>query len=106
MRRAENGVTAAQVVQLEEDVPHRVDPPRPLPDLAGMQRREQQLLATYRVDLLSDDCHDLRPNAVPERQQRVDARHQLADVATTHEQAVTHGLGIGRVFSECGDERL
>ena len=40
----------------------------------------------------------------PERQQRVGARHQLADEAAAHEQAVARGLGVGRVVAKRRNE--
>ena len=47
---------------------------------------------------------DLLAHALAERQQRVDARHQLAHVARAHEQLVARGLGVGGVVAQRGNE--
>ena len=49
---------------------------------------------------------DVRRDALTERQQRVDPRSELADVAGAQEQAVGRHLGLGRIVPQGAHEEL
>ena len=59
-----------------------------------------------RVHLLADDLLDALLDPETERQERVDAGAELAQVAGTHEQPMRRHLGVGRVVAEAGEEEL
>ena len=62
---------------------------------AGVKDRLEHLLPADRVHLLADDLLDLPVHAPAERQERPQARADLADVAAAHEQLVESRLGVG-----------
>jgi hypothetical protein len=68
--------------------------------------RHLHFLPTDRVDLLADDLLDAVVHALAERQQRVDPRAELADVAGPDEEPVGRHLGLGRIVAEGGEEKL
>ena len=76
------------------------------PDVGRMDDRHLDLLATDRVLLLADDLLDTVVDALAERQQRVDPRSELADVARPEEETVRRHLGLGRVVAQGREEKL
>ena len=74
------------------------------PQVGRVHDRHLHLLPADGVDLLADDLLDplLHPKA--ERQERVDAGSELAQVAAAHEQPMRRHLGIGRVVAQGGEE--
>ena len=76
------------------------------PDIGRMDHRHQQLLAADRVLFLADDLLDPLGDPEAQRQQAVDPRAQLPDVAGPQEQAVRRHLGFGGVVAEAGKEQM
>ena len=89
--------------QLRSD---RVEPAARAPDVGGVDDRHLQLLAADRVLLLADDLLDPVVDPLAERQQRVDAGPELADVARADEQTVRRHLGVGRIVTKGAEEEL
>ena len=89
-------VAPGTILEPGELRPHRVVASRLAPQVRRLDHRHQQLLAADRVHLLADDGLDPAGHAPAERQQAVDARSQLADVAGPHEEAMGGHLGVGR----------
>ena len=63
------------------------------------------LLGPGRVHLLPYDLLDLAEHPVPERQPRVDAGADLADVTRPDEQLVALDLGVGRIVAQRAQEQ-
>ena len=76
------------------------------PDVGRVDDRHLHLLAADRVLLLADDLLDPVVDPLAERQQRVDPRAELADVAGPEEQAMGRHLGIGGVVAQGREEEL
>ena len=76
------------------------------PDIGRVDDRHLHLLRPDPVLLLADDLLDPVVDALAQRQERVDARPQLADVAGAQQQPVRGHLGIGRVVAERGEEQV
>ena len=76
------------------------------PDVGRVDDRHLHLLAADRVLLLADDLLDAVVDALAERQQRVDARAELPDVARPEEESMGRHLGFGRVVAEGREEEL
>jgi hypothetical protein len=102
----EGGIGPAAVSQPEHLVAHRLPAPRLLPEIGGMQRRKPELLCADAIHLGAHDRGDLLAHAKPEGQQRVDARHELANEAGPHQQLVAHRFGVGRIVAQGGNESL
>jgi len=85
--------------------PDRVVPAGLAPELRRVHDRHLHLLAADPVHLLADHLfHPLRdPEA--ERQQRVDPRSQLADVAGPDQQAMRWHLRVVGIVAERGEEQ-
>ena len=77
-----------------------------LPELDRRQHRRQELLRADRVHLLADDLLDLAVDAPAERQERPQARADLADVAAADEQLVADRLGVGGRVAKGRQEEL
>ena len=79
---------------------------RRLPHVGRVDDRHRHLLAADAVHLLADDLLDSLRHPEPQREQRVQPRAELAQVAGADEQAVGRHLGVGRVVAERGEEQL
>ena len=77
-----------------------------LPQIGGMDDRHLHLLSADAVDLLADHLLDPLLDPEAERQEGVDPRAKLADVAGTHQELVRHHLGLGRIVAEGREEEL
>jgi len=95
---------APAILELEHLRAHGGPAARPLPDLARMQAGQTELESADPLHLLAHDPLDLAQYAVAQRQQRVHAGHQLPDEARPYKQLVAHGLRVGGVVAQCGDE--
>ena len=84
----------------------RVVAPARLPDVGRVDDRHLDLLAADPVHLLADDLLDALVDPEPERQERVDARAELADVAGPDEEPVRRHLGIGRIVTQGREEQM
>ena len=73
---------------------------------AGVRTGHEHLLAADRVHLLADDLDDLLVDAPAERQERPQARTDLADEAAAHEQLVARGLGVRRRLAQRRKKKL
>ncbi len=100
----ENYLARLSVEEPEHLVAHDVETPGLPPYLGGMQRREEELLATDGVHLFLNDLADLAPRPIGQWQEGVDASHQLADECCPNEQLVAHGLRIGWVVAKSWNE--
>ena len=81
-------------------------PARLLPQLDGMEDREQHLLAAGGIELLSDHLLDPLQHPQSERQEGVDPRCQPPDVPGPDEELVAGHLGVGRCLSQGADQEL
>ena len=77
-----------------------------LPQLGRVDDRHLHLLAADPIDLLADDLLDPAGGAVAQRQEGIDARAELADVAGPDEQPVRRHLGLGRIVAQSGKEQV
>ena len=84
----------------------RVVPAARPPDVGRVDDRHLHLLAADPVLLLADDLLDPVADPLAERQQRIDAGPELADVAGSHQQPMRRHLGLGRVVAERGEEEV
>jgi hypothetical protein len=106
MRRGEAEIGPATIPQAEQLIPVGVPAPGPLPDVARMEHRQQELLPAEAVHLLPDDALDLQADALSEGEQRVGARHELSHEARAQQQAMAGGLCIRGIVTQGGNERL
>jgi hypothetical protein len=98
VRDRQHEAAAAPVGELED---HRdVVAAGLLPELGRGEHRREHLLRADRVHLLAHDLDGLLVHAPAERQERPEARADLADVAAAHEQLVARGLGLGRRLAQ------
>ena len=97
VRHRQHVLRALAVLELEQ-----LGDPVPaaaLPQLCGQHHRHQQLLAADRVHLLADDLHDVLVHAPAGRQERPQARADLADQARADHQLVRERLSVrGRLL--------
>jgi hypothetical protein len=91
------------VFEAKHVVAHDGPAARLLPDLAGLDGRQQELL-TDLVHLLADDRDDLVDGAVAEEEERIDPGAELADVTGAQQQPVAGDFGVGGSFTEGWDE--
>ncbi len=77
-----------------------------LPDVGRMDDRHLHLLAADPVHLLADDLLDALVDTEAERQQRVDPRSELADIARPQQQAMRRHLRIGGVVAQAREEEV
>ena len=101
-RQAEPGLLA--VLEPEQLRAVGLVAPGALPELERLHDRQPQLLGAGGVHLLPHDLLDPAQHPVPERQPRVDAARDPADVAGAHEQAVAVDLGVGGVVAQRAEE--
>src|SRR5690606_29374347 len=104
VRHAEAVVAALAVLEAKHVFAHHGPPPRLLPDLARMERRQEELLRPDRLHLLADDRLDLEQRAPRQRKLRVDAGGELTDEAGPQQKLVRDHLRVGRRFLERGNE--
>jgi hypothetical protein len=102
---AEAEVGALAVLEAEHVVAHAGPAAAGLPDLAGMEGGQEELLADG-VHLLAHDGDDLVDGAVAEEEIGVDAGAELADVAGAEQELVACDLCVGGSFAQGGDEEL
>ena len=105
VRRREQVVGVLAVVQAEQVVAVVVPPPARLEDLARDERREVHLLRADPRHPLADDPRHVLLHHHAERQPRVDAGRDPADVARADEQLVAGHLGVGRVVAQRPQEQ-
>ena len=105
-RHAEAKIRIAPVLEPEHLLADELPTPALLPDLAGVERGQAELLRPDPLHLLAHHTDDLLGHAKAEREERVDARHQLPHEARAHQEPMAHGLGVGRVVAQCRDECL
>ena len=98
-------VGALAVLEAEHVVAHAGPSSGLLPDLGGVDGGQEELLADG-VHLLADDGDDLINGALAEREVRVNAGAELADVAGAQQQLVAGDLGVGGGFTKGGNEEL
>ena len=77
-----------------------------MPQIARLNERQQDLLSARGLNLFVDDGGDLVQDAHAQRQERVQARTHLANVAGAKHQPMTGKLGTVRVFLERGSVEL
>ena len=102
----EDHVAAVAILEPGQLRPDRVVAAARPPDVGRVDDRHLHLLAADPVLLLADDLLDPVVDPLAERQERVDPRAELADVAGAQEQAMRRHLGVGRVVAEGGEEEL
>ncbi len=96
VRHRQDELTAASILQ-PEHLGNVVAAGR-LPELGRGQDRAQHLLGTDRVHLLADDLDDALVHPPAERQEGEEPRGDRSDEATSQQQAVAHGLRLGRIL--------
>jgi hypothetical protein len=102
----EDHVALGAVLEPDELGPDCVVPPALAPDLRRVDDRHLHLLRADLRQLLADHLLDALVDTEPERQERVDARPELTDVAGPKEEPVRRHLHVGRVVSEGREEEL
>ncbi len=105
VRRREQVVDVLAVLEPEQRVAVVGPAAARLEDLARDQRREVDLLRPDAVHLLAHDLRDVVLDDHAERQPRVDARRDAADVAGADEQLVARHLRVGRVVAQGPQEK-
>jgi len=96
---------AFAIFEAEHVVAHAGPAAAGLPNLLGIEGREEELL-TDSVHLFADDGDDLVDRTVAEEEIAVDTGAELADVAGAEKELVTGDLGVGGCFAEGGDKEL
>ena len=105
VRRSEEEVVAAAVLEPEDPVAVLDPPTRCLVGRLGQERREVDLLEPRRVHLGADDVLDVAVHQPPERQPREPPWRGSTDVAGARQQLVAGDLGIGRVLTQRPQEQ-
>jgi len=106
VRRADDEVGPFAVLEAQELLAVLVPAPRLLPQLAGDDGRQKDLLATGAVHLLADDARHLVDHAPAERQEGIHPRRYLAQVTASHHEDVGGDLSLGRGFFEGRNQGL
>ena len=106
VRRAEQVVVAAAILEPENAVAVFGPAVRRLVGRARQQRGEQDLLSANGVHLFAHDALDLAQHPQAERQPAVEARRDRADVAGADQQLVAGDLGVGGVVAQRAQEQL
>ena len=102
----EDHVAIVAVLEPDQLRPDLEVAPALLPHLGGVDDRHLHLLGADPVLLLADDLFDAFVGSEPERQQRVDPRPELADVAGPEQQPVRGHLGVGGVVAKRREEQV
>ena len=76
------------------------------PDVGRVDHRHLHLLAADLVLLLADDLLDAVTDPLAQREQRIDARAELPQVAAPQQEPMGRHLGVGRVVAERGEEEV
>ena len=103
MRHGEDEFGAFAILEVEEVLPHDGFAAGLLPELYGVERGQEKLLADL-VHLFADDANDLIERALAEGEVAVNASAQLADVAGAEKKLMTGDFGVCRSFAEGGDK--
>ena len=98
VRHREDVRAAAAVREVEEL--GDAQPAGLLPQLGRRQYGREHLLASDRVHLLADDLDDVLVHLPAERQERPEARAELADEAAAQEEPVRKRLRVGRSLAQ------
>ena len=99
-------VALAAILEPDQLRPDLCVAPTFLPDLGRVDDGHLHLLPADGIDLLADDLLDAVADPLAQRQQRIDARPELADVARAQQQPMRRHLGIGGVVAERGEEQV
>ncbi len=105
MGHGEAELGALAVLEAEHVLAHAGPAAGLLPELARVERGQEELLADL-VHLFADDGDDLVDGALAEGEVAVDAGAELADVAGAEQELVAGDFGVGGSFAEGGDEEL
>ncbi len=104
MGEAETHIRALAVLEAEHVVANGVPAAALLPEFAGMDGWQIELLADL-VHLLAHDGDDLVQRALAQEEVAVDARAELADVAGAEQELVAGHFGVCRGLAEGGDKK-
>ena len=85
--------------------PYAASRPERCHSSSGWRIGSTRLLRAGAVHLLAHDLLDLAQHAVAERQPRVDAGRDAADVARSDEEPVAVDLGVGGVVAQRAQEQ-
>src|SRR6266851_5730997 len=96
---------ALTVLQAEHVVAHAGPAAASLPDLFGIDRGKEELLADA-IHLLAHDADDFVDRAIAEEEIAVDAGAELANVAGAEKEFVAGDFGVCGCFPKGGDEEL
>ena len=99
-------VAFAAVLEAGHFGPDRLVATAAPPDVGRMHDRHLHLLPADPVDLLADDLLDPLVDAIAERQQGIQPRTQLPDIAGTDEEAVRRHLRVGGIVAQAREEQL
>ena len=80
--------------------------PRLLPQVGGENHRHQNFLAVDAVHLIADDLLDLGDDPFADRQQRVDAGRDRADVPAADQKLMTYRFGVLRHFAQAAADHF
>ena len=106
VRRADDEVAALAILEAQQLIAVVLPAPGLLPQLARDDRGQEHLRGARAIHLLADDALDLLHDAPAERQERVDAGRDLAQVTAAHHEDVRGDLRLGRRFLQRGDQGL
>ena len=104
--KRQDHVPAVSVLEPRQLRPDRVEATAGLPDVGRVDDRHLDLLAADPVHFLADDLLDPLVDPEPERQQRVNPRPELTDVARPDEQPVGRHFRVGGIVAERSEEEL
>src|SRR6185369_13116886 len=97
-------IRALAIFETKHLVANRVPTTRLLPDLSRVKGRQEKLLATDGVHLLTQDLHDFDCDSLAQRQKRINPSRQLPDQTGAQKKLVRNDLGIGRIFAKSGNK--
>ncbi len=96
VRGAEDHVALAPVCEAEQGLAHRLLAAALLPEVGGLNRRHEDLLAAGAVHLLAHDLLDLAQGALSQGHVAVDAGCKLLHQPSAKEELVRFLFGLGR----------
>jgi len=102
--RGEGVVVGGAVLQAEHPGTHRLPAAGRLPELGGLEDRQDDLERAGLVHLLADDLRDLVEDAHAERQVGVESAGDLLHESGADHELVGVDFGVARVFPERLDE--
>src|SRR6266481_8422454 len=94
------------IPELEHILAHHFPPARFFPEFGRLQRGQKKLLAANAVHLFADDLHYLETHSLSQREQRINSRGQLANVARANQESMACDFGIRRIFTQSGYEQI